>query len=449
MRSAASSTSSRAPTTRASRRRSYYGDTFDGGAREKSVTATLGFGDLSKDRYNAFVSMQWMKQDAAVRRDRPFSQSSYIPSEGLDSTSGRSFPGNVAVPGVGNRNPMYPNCAPSLAADPRSNPGQCRFDPNPFLGSLPEAEKFNLVARGTFQLTARPPGVHRGPVREERVPVRPAAGADRDRRAVPGGGAGAPGLPAAADSPFYPHDFAAQFGLDGQPLDIQWRAFDAGLRDSTTTGRADAHRRRLQGRGEGLGLRGRVQLQPEQGQRPPERRLPVAGRALADHQQRQRQPVRAQHAGDRVAAHRHGDQGRRALVEVDRSTRSTASQQRDLQPAAGPLAVAFGGEWRKEKYDSVSSEILSSGDIVGYGTSSPTVTRRSQGVRVLPPRRSCRSSRASSSTPRCGSTTTATSARRPTRSCRCAGSRPSSSSRARRTARASARRRCPSCSRRW
>jgi hypothetical protein len=57
-----------------------------------------------------------------------------------------------------------------------------------------------------------------------------------DRRAVPGVG---PGRARASCchrlSPFYPHDFAALYGLDGQPLDIQWRAFDAGLRDSTTT----------------------------------------------------------------------------------------------------------------------------------------------------------------------------------------------------------------------
>jgi outer membrane receptor protein involved in Fe transport len=98
----------------------YYGDTFDGGAREKSVTATLGFGDLSKDRYNAFVSMQWMKQEPLFGRDRPFMSSSYIPSEGLDSTSGRSFPGNVAVPGIGNRNPAYPIARRRWPPIPRS-----------------------------------------------------------------------------------------------------------------------------------------------------------------------------------------------------------------------------------------------------------------------------------------------------------------------------------------
>ena len=38
-------------------------------------------------------------------------------------------------------------------ADPEVYPDQCRFDPNPFLGSLPEVEKVNLVARGAFQLT--------------------------------------------------------------------------------------------------------------------------------------------------------------------------------------------------------------------------------------------------------------------------------------------------------
>ena len=213
----------------------YYGDTFDGGAREKSITATLGFGDLAKDRWNAFASFQWMKQDALYGRDRPWMSTSYIPSEGLDSTSGRSLPGNVAVPGVGNRNPLYPNCAPSLVADPEVYPDQCRFDPNPFLGSLPEVEKFNVIARGAFQITP------------EHQAFAEALYAKNEYRFIlqpvpigtgvlfPASGPGAPGFLLPPSSPFYPHEFAALYGLTGQPLDIQWRAFDAGLRDSSTT----------------------------------------------------------------------------------------------------------------------------------------------------------------------------------------------------------------------
>jgi len=352
----------------------YYGDTFDGGAREKSVTATLGFGDLSKDRYNAFVSMQWMKQEPLFGRDRPFSQSSYIPSEGLDSTSGRSFPGNVAVPGVGNRNPLYPNCAPSLAADPEVYPGQCRFDPNPFLGSLPEVEKFNMVARGTFQLTPDHQAFIEGlyAKNEYRFVLQPVP--IGQGVLFPAAGPDAPGFFLPPSSPFYPHDFAARFGLDGQPLNIQWRAFDAGARDSTTTAEQTRIVAGFKGVVKGWDYEAAYSYNQSKdtdhlngGYLSQAALLPIINSGNVNPFGPNTPEIVSQLTGTAIQA-----DARSSKSTVNAIDGKVSNEIYNLP--AGPLAVAFGGEYRKEKYDSVSADILSSGDIVGYGTSSPTVT---------------------------------------------------------------------------
>ncbi|MEO8487749.1 MAG: TonB-dependent receptor [Betaproteobacteria bacterium] len=352
----------------------YYGDTFDGGAREKSVSATIGFGDLAKDRWNAFVSMQWMKQEPLFGRDRPFMSSSYIPSEGLDSTSGRSFPGNVAIPGVGNRNPLYPNCAPSIVADPGVYPDQCRFDPNPFLGSLPEVEKFNLIARGAFQLTPDHQlfGEALYAKNEYRFVLQPVP--IGTGVLFPASGPGAPGFVLQPTSPFYPHSFAALYGLDGQPLDVQWRAFDAGLRDSTTTAEQTRVVAGMKGVVKGWDYEAAYSFNESKdtdhlngGYLSQAALLPIIGSGLVNPFGPNTPEIVSQLTGTAIQA-----DVRSSKSTVNAFDAKISNEVYNLP--AGPLAVALGGEWRKEKYNSVSSDILSTGDIVGYGTSSPTVT---------------------------------------------------------------------------
>jgi iron complex outermembrane receptor protein len=425
----------------------YYGDTFDGGAREKSVTATLGFGDLSKDRYNAFVSMQWMKQEPLFGRDRPFSQSSYIPSEGLDSTSGRSFPGNVAVPGVGNRNPLYPNCAPSLAADPDVYPGQCRFDPNPFLGSLPEVEKFNMVARGTFQLTPDHQAFIEGlyAKNEYRYVLQPVP--IGQGVLFPAAGPDAPGFFLPPSSPFYPHDFAARFGLDGQPLNIQWRAFDAGLRDSTTTAEQTRIVAGFRGVVKGWDYEAAYSYNQSKdkdhlngGYLSQAALLPIINSGNVNPFGPNTPEIVSQ-----LRARRSRPTRARRSRRSKRSTARSATRSTTCRPGRSrSRSAASTARKSTTRCRPTSCRRATSSATARRARPSPAIARCTRSS----PRRSCRSSRTSSSTRRCGTTTTATSARRPTRSCRCAGSRPSNSSRARRTARASARRRSPSCSRR-
>lgn len=352
----------------------YYGDTFDGGARERSASATIGFGDITRDRWNAFASLQYLKQDPMFGRDRPWMSSSYIPSQGLDSTSGRSSPGNVSVPGVGNVNPMYPNCSPSIVADPEVYPDQCRFDPNPFLGSLPSVEKFNLVARGAFQLTPdhqlfAEALYARNEYEFVLQPVPIGTGV-----LFPASGPGAPGFLLPPTSPYYPHDFAALHGLDGQPLDIQWRAFDAGLRSSTTTAEQTRLVAGAKGVVKGWDYEAAYSWNRSEdtdrltgGYLSQSALLPIINSGVVNPFGANTPDVVSQLAGTAINA-----DVRKSRSTVNAVDAKVSNEIYNLP--AGPLAVAFGAEWRKEDYESISSDILTTGDIVGYGTSSPSVS---------------------------------------------------------------------------
>src|SRR6185436_15961354 len=116
----------------------YYGDSEQGGGKTERYNATVGFGDLARDRFNAFATFDYTKIQEIRAPQRTFSSSAYLPNAAggnYDRTSGNSFPGNVFLPGVGGasgttQNPPYPNCAPPYSF-PTANPataGQCRFD---------------------------------------------------------------------------------------------------------------------------------------------------------------------------------------------------------------------------------------------------------------------------------------------------------------------------------
>jgi hypothetical protein len=391
--------------------------------------------------------MQWMKQEPLFGRDRPFSQSSYIPSEGLDSTSGRSFPGNVAVPGVGNRNPLYPNCAPSLAADPEVYPGQCRFDPNPFLGSLPEVEKFNLVARGTFQLTPDHQAFIEGLTRRtstgsccSRCRSGKACCSRRRVRTPQGSSCRRARRSTRTTSPRGSVSTGSRSTSSGARS-------TPGLRDSTTTAEQTRIVAGFKGVVKGWDYEAAYSYNQSKdtdhlngGYLSQAALLPIINSGNVNRSGPTRPRSSRSSPGTAIQADA-------ALVEVDGQRDRRQGQQRDLQPAGRAARGRVRRRVRKEKYDSVSA------DICRRATSSATARRARPSPAIArctrsSPRRSCRSSR-----PRARRGV----ALRPLQRLRlddqpeavaALAADQDSSSRARRTARASARRRSPSCSRR-
>lgn len=131
-----------------------YGDTSDGGGDVTKASAVLGLGDLQSDRFNVMLTGSWQKEKALFGRDRSFSRSSIREAAENDTTSGNSFPANVASEdGVVSINPAAPGCAPSVS-DPFFSPDICRYDPAPEVALLPEAERWSLYGTARYAVTS-------------------------------------------------------------------------------------------------------------------------------------------------------------------------------------------------------------------------------------------------------------------------------------------------------
>ena len=57
----------------------YGAATEHGGGDQRQVTVTAGYGDLTTDRFNVFVTASYQNNDALPARDRPFSRTATAP----------------------------------------------------------------------------------------------------------------------------------------------------------------------------------------------------------------------------------------------------------------------------------------------------------------------------------------------------------------------------------
>jgi len=196
------------------------------------VMGTFGTGDLVKDNYNAFVSFNYSESKPLFQNERNFSKTNYLPAINLDTTSGQSFPGYIssgseAAGPIGN--PGFPNCAPSIVVGSR-----CRFDPAAYAGveSLPDTKQLNLFGEAQFRInndwTAFVTGLYAR--QDTDFVIQPVPLSDQIFTTATATGAADILLP--PTSPFYPHDLAIAHGVDGQPLNVRYRAVDNGNRDT-------------------------------------------------------------------------------------------------------------------------------------------------------------------------------------------------------------------------
>ena len=129
-----------------------------GGGDEKRATASLGFGNLSKQGFNVLGIVDWRKQDALAATERDFASTGIFPQYGvtIGGTSGTGFPANFTQPdsGLGTRNPFAPACAPELGTIQLAEAGtlQCRFDFTRYIDLVPENERKSFFGKATFAL---------------------------------------------------------------------------------------------------------------------------------------------------------------------------------------------------------------------------------------------------------------------------------------------------------
>lgn len=131
-----------------------YGTSTQGGGAVSRASVLWGHGDSAVDGHNFTLIGTYQKEEGLRGRDRDFAKSSISVKHLNDSTSGNTFPANIAVPGDPNsHNPMAPDCAPSVVS-PLNAPDVCRYDPAPSVQLIPPTERVGFMASAIVPLNA-------------------------------------------------------------------------------------------------------------------------------------------------------------------------------------------------------------------------------------------------------------------------------------------------------
>jgi iron complex outermembrane receptor protein len=211
----------------------YYGaPTRSGGGEITQASITGGWGDLGKDKFNIFGTFYYQKQDRLNAVDRNFADSSVNLQEGLNGVSGNTFPAFVTTGGIGSSLNFPNNCAPSI---PQS--GRCFYDPNaaPDVNIIPQLTTYSAYGSARYQFNADWQGYLTGGWSkvENNFVIQPTPLSDQILYGPQGDIPASFLLP--PSSPYYPTAAAIAAGVNGQPLNVRYRAYGLGLRDQQDT----------------------------------------------------------------------------------------------------------------------------------------------------------------------------------------------------------------------
>ncbi len=201
------------------------------------VSATAGWGDLSKDRYNVFLNGAWHKEKALYQKDRDFSNTSLIEGVGLYGVSSNMFPANITAPAgypsIGTLNPAAPS---GCGGYPGSIPGpewalgpntRCVWDPAAVAQSYPEVETISFYGKGTFQINkdwqAFVSGAYSTSENHNIIQPTPISDIFNDPIILQ------------PSSPYYPTAYLTEYAPShvGNPINVRYRAVLNGNRDIT------------------------------------------------------------------------------------------------------------------------------------------------------------------------------------------------------------------------
>ena len=203
------------------------------GADQSQVTATVGFGDLVKDRYNAFINVDWQRGRALAGRDREFARTGYRPEQGLINLGFGTFPGGIEIwHGDQPEGTRFPSaaagCAPPLSRLIPEFDNACAFDFANIVDIVPPTETVTLLARGTVQVAPDHQlfAEYSYARRDLQFKIAPTAVSRFNSN-------GLTPIRYPAGGPFYPTEFAAANGLSGD-LDVQFRTMELGPRINET-----------------------------------------------------------------------------------------------------------------------------------------------------------------------------------------------------------------------
>jgi iron complex outermembrane receptor protein len=200
------------------------------GADEKRVNLSSGFGNLDEDGYNVFGVFDYHKLDILTSQQREFSKTGVIPSRGLNLTSGTTFPGNYFDPTSGaTGNPGFATGCDNPNSVPRASNGTCRQDYTRQIDDLPAQKQTAFFGKATFKINndhqASIEYLHseNDVVSHTAPPPQTGLILPNTSKYYPGKSGGVPAMP----------------GLSGDPLNVSWRPTEAGMREINSKGAAD------------------------------------------------------------------------------------------------------------------------------------------------------------------------------------------------------------------
>jgi iron complex outermembrane receptor protein len=198
------------------------------GAREQRFSLTTGFGDLERDGYNFYGTLDHHEQDRLSSSERAFSASGIIPDKGISKTSGTTFPANFySTAGITGNPGFASGCLPPFSIAQASNK-TCREDYSAFVDDLPETKQTSFFGQASFKTGAGLAVLeylHSDSTNINRIAPAPETGLimPSTSKWYPGGSGGTP----------------AVAGLNGENLNISWRTVEAGDREATNLGVSD------------------------------------------------------------------------------------------------------------------------------------------------------------------------------------------------------------------
>jgi iron complex outermembrane recepter protein len=363
------------------------------GGRSYEGQMTFGWGDLAKDRVNVFGTIQYNKYDNLKASDRSFSKSAFIPSEGVNRLSSNAFPANFTNAAGALRNPYAPYYslpAGSSTASPGTNAGfpangsalgcsppvsfgtwdgerRCRFDYASVIDIVPPSDRLSFFSKATFQINEDNQLFAEASISRNKykfvISPTPASEATTKPDALTGATAQ---LLYPATGPYYPgtNGIPNPTGATGD-LNLYYRTIDLGGRRNDTT--ATEGRFLVGATGTLVGWDYNTGLSHSESK---------ASDSYISGYVAESKLIPAMYTGLINPFGYNTGAGLDLLkstqvtgvVREAKSSRDTFDLRgsRELtQLPAGPLAMAAGVEYRREKFDDNPSPVLNTGDIIG------------------------------------------------------------------------------------
>lgn len=370
--------------------------------QDQKLSLFGGVGDFARDDYNLTFGLNTQKIRPIYGYERAYARRLDVGHQN-DYLSSITFPANVSMYGTGVlKNPMLPNCGPVSEVSPYT-PTRCSFDNSPEVSLQPDSEKVSLLLNGRRRLSGDLEAYFESGFTQNRitsttqaVPMAYNAITTASNPYVPQFKALMAQYPAIAKynvglggfvliptSPYYPTAWAASNGLAGLPLLLNYRDVVNGprlTRDTSDATRALAGvRGTLAGWDVDTGLmwsQSKVNEDLLSGYAQYSKVLPILNSGVIN-------PFGDTTDATALANVRNAEfRGTSYRTETSMTSLDFKGSRDLLDLPAGALAIALGGELRRETFSYDPSVAIQTGDIAGLGGNSYAVTgqRNVEGV---------------------------------------------------------------------